>query len=34
MRDLGPQIINAVLHRKEEQPDCGTCERTGHGNAN
>jgi len=34
VRDLGPQIINAVLHRKKEQPDRGTCERTGHGNAN
>lgn len=33
VRDLGPQIVDAVLHRKKEQPDCGTCERAGHGNA-
>ena len=33
VRNLGPQIVDTVLHRKEEQPDCGTCERTGHGNA-
>lgn len=32
--DLGPQIVDTVLHRKKEQPDRGTCERTGHGNAN
>lgn len=32
--DLGPQIVDTVLHHKKEQPDRGACERTGHGNAN
>ena len=33
VRNLGPQIVDAVLHRKEEQPDSGTRECAGHSHA-